>query len=259
MAIIRPVVLNINKPLGWTSRDVLNKLQNVYNFKHFGHAGTLDPLATGVLIVLVANATKNQNYYLEKNKEYKTRIFFGVTSETYDLEGPYKLIKPLDLTKEVLENKTKEYLTSILGKFNQTVPYYSSTKVEGKELYAYARAGEDIKVLPNKEVELFEYTVNKIQYTNTPIHQLPNKLEIKNRDIAKEYSKTLEFFTQNFSYIDLTLKTGKGFYVRSLANDLGEYTGLGAVMGSLVRSKVGDLVVEDAKDITYFNEKPDLI
>lgn len=259
MSIIRPVTLNINKPIGWTSRDVLNKLQNIYNFKHFGHAGTLDPLATGVLIVLVAKATKNQNYYLEKNKEYKTRIFFGVTSETYDLEGPYKISKPLNLSVEDLENKIKEYLTSILGKFNQTVPYYSSTKVEGKELYAYARAGEEIPVLPSKDVVLLEYIIDKIQLNTTKIQQMPNKLEIKNRDIANEYTKTLEFFTRNFSYVDLTLKTGKGFYVRSLASDLGEYTGLGALMGSLVRSKVGDLKVEDAKDIDYFNNKPDLI
>ena len=265
MAIIRPIALNINKPLGWTSRDVLNKLQGLYNFSHFGHAGTLDPLATGVLIVLVGNATKNQEYYLAKNKEYKTRIFLSIKSPTYDLEGPYEQGVPINITEKELKLKTQEFLKSIQGKTVQTVPYFSSTKVEGKELYAYARGGVQIANLPTKEVELFDYSIDTIKYINKPLPtdngelKLPSKIEVKSREVAEQYDYNYDFFCKNYSFVDLTLHTGKGFYVRSLANDLGEYLGFGGLMGSLIRSAVGDFRVEDAKEMTYFEDKPDLI
>lgn len=263
MPIVRPVVLNINKPLGWTSRDVLNKLQSLYSFKHFGHAGTLDPLATGVLIVLVSNATKNQDYYLAKNKQYKTRIFLGATSHTCDLEGPFTLQKPVTAlykNKEELQTKINEYLQNHIGLFSQTVPYFSSTKVNGKELYAYARSGQKVNNLPIKDVELLSYAIDSVNYNTKASDPLPsNPLNIRSKQIVEDYNNLLTYFSNNFSYVDLTLTTGKGFYVRSLALDIGDYLGVGGIMGSLVRSKLGDFSVEDARSMDYFNTLPDLI
>lgn len=261
MAIIRPSILNINKPVGLTSRDVLNLLQRIYNYNHFGHAGTLDPLASGVLIVLVSEATKKQDYFMLLKKIYKTRIFFGVTSPTYDLEGPYSLSKQVELSDSDLKAKVEEYLNSILGKFNQVVPIYSSKKLKGKELYTYARRGKDVGELPAKEVELIEYKITNVQCNNTEIQKdnMPEGISTRSENMVDKYNSNLDFFSSNFPFVDITLKTGKGFYVRSLANDLGNFLGTGAVMGSLERSAIGDYKIEDSKSLEDFELAPDLV
>lgn len=272
MAIIRPSILNINKPVGLTSRDVLNRLQRIYNYNHFGHAGTLDPLASGVLIVLVSEATKKQDYFMLLKKTYKTRIFFGVTSPTYDLEGPYTINPNLEIFETELKTKVEEYLNSILGKFNQVVPIYSSKKLNGKELYTYARKGKDVGELPAKEVELKSFKIDLLKIDSlakeSSLREALKKdfsfsLNVHNIDanttLSEEYKKRFEFFSSNFPFVDITLKTGKGFYVRSLANDLGNFLGCGALMGSLERSAIGDYKIEDSKKLEDFELAPDLI
>ena len=249
MAIIRPTVLNINKPLGWTSRDVLNKLQRLYNFKKFGHAGTLDPLATGVLLVLVSKETKNQQYYMSLPKEYRVRIFFGIDSPTLDLEGPLST-KPekIAIDKTKIENYLKEHL----GEQEQKVPLYSAVKVKGKTLYKSARKGEVIESIPTKKVVLHNYKIEDFKDNLKPF----NKSSLEE---LQEYKDKLDFLSEHLPYVDIWLKTGKGYYVRSLARDLGKYLGTKGVVGKLERTAVGDFRIEDSLTMEYFESRPDLV
>ncbi len=248
MPVIRPCVLNVNKPLNWTSRDVLNKLQKIYKFKKFGHAGTLDPLATGVLLVLVGSHTKKQSYYMGLPKEYKVRIFFGLYSPTLDLEGPLKYVP---LKKPISTNNIKRYLDSKLGEHPQKVPFYSAVKVKGDPLYKIARKNKTTKI-PSKKVILYNYKI--LDFKN----QNPKKDYLQDIN-GLDYKKKLYILRNSLPYVDLWLKTGKGYYVRSLARDLGEFLKTSAVVGSLQRVAVGDFNVKDSLSLKYFESQPDLI
>jgi tRNA pseudouridine55 synthase len=264
MAVIRPTVLNINKPIGWTSRDVLNKLQSIYKFNKFGHAGTLDPLASGVLLVLVGEECKKQEYYMSQSKSYSTRIIFDVFSDTNDLEGPITATcGELTVKSDKFKIKIKEHLNSLIGRFEQQVPYFSAVKINGKELYKSAREGNLIDTLPVKQVELKKFTINNFNFTGSSKTTVPQehlkKLDMFSDNIETLYKKRLDFYSSNFSYVDLTLDVSKGFYVRSLARDIGKHLGTNALMASLVRSKVGTFNVKDSKDLDYFLQAPDLL
>ncbi|PIR43820.1 tRNA pseudouridine(55) synthase TruB [candidate division WWE3 bacterium CG10_big_fil_rev_8_21_14_0_10_32_10] len=258
MTVIRPSILNINKPIGYTSRDVLNKLQRIYKYTKFGHAGTLDPLASGVLIVLVGNSTKKQDYFTNLNKKYSTRIFFGLQSPTYDLEGPLFLNKSIRNFNIKKENIVK-YLESQKGEIDQTVPFFSAVKVKGKELYKHARTGNKITKLPTKKVKLLEYSVNDFNGDLNVENMLDYISKCPINNTIAEYQKSLAFFEANLPYVDLQLTTGSGFYVRSLARDMAINFNTTAVVGSLVRIAVGDYVIDDSLNLEYFENRPDLI
>ena len=266
MTVIKSCVLNINKPLGWTSRDVLNKLQKIYGYHRFGHAGTLDPLASGVMLVLVSDETKKQSYYMKLEKDYKCRIFFGVCSPTLDLEGPFEFVSSPFIKDSSLRQKVEEFLEKHKGLHEQTVPFFSAAKVGGKELYKHARTGNVLIDLPVKKVELKKYSVlDFVLNVSSNFDLIKNELKNekgllpKDKEIAEKYYKRLDFFNKNFSYVDLQVSVGSGYYVRSLARDLGEYLETKAILGSLVRSRVGDFRLEDSKSIDSFEDKPDLI
>lgn len=271
MAVIRPTSLNINKPIGWTSRDVLNKLQSIYNYSKFGHAGTLDPLATGVLIVLVGDECKKQDYYMGQDKTYETRIVFGIKSPTDDLEGPITADVGLKINNEQLTNKVEEYLKNHVGEFEQAVPYFSAVKISGKEMYKSARSEEPVDSLPVKEVKLNSYQVltfpDKLGHSNFQFSKYTKEipedyskpLNLRSDTIEKDYEDRLKFYSENFPYTDLQLDVSKGFYVRSLARDLGELLGTSAVMASLVRTRVGTFKVENSKTLKDFEAAPDLV
>lgn len=262
MAVIRPTSININKPIGWTSRDVLNKLQSIYSYSKFGHAGTLDPLATGVLLVLVGDECKKQDYYMGQDKTYKTRIIFGIKSPTDDLEGPIISNTELKITSEKFKNNVEEYLKSHVGEFEQAVPYFSAVKINGKEMYKSARSEEPVDSLPVKDVKLNSYHI--LNYNFQPITSKASKansqkLDLRSDNIEKDYQNRLDYYSNNFPYIDLELDVSKGFYVRSLARDLGELLETNAVMASLVRTRVGTFKIEDSKTLKDFESAPDLV
>lgn len=269
MAVIRSTSLNINKPIGWTSRDVLNKLQSIYNYRKFGHAGTLDPLATGVLIVLVGDECKKQDYYMGQDKTYKTRIVFGISSPTDDLEGPITPGAKLKINNEQLIVKVKKYLNDYIGKFKQAVPYFSAVKINGKEMYKSARNQELIDSLPVKEVCLNKFTILPKKHnpatlkkfkSPTPIKEsFARPLDLRSGTIEKDYESRLKYYSENFPFIDLVLDVSKGFYVRSLARDLGKFLGTSAVMASLTRTRVGTIKIVNSKTLKEFESAPDLV
>lgn len=218
------MILNIYKPKNWTSFDVVAKARGVLKVKKAGHAGTLDPLAEGVLIVLTEDDTKKQDKFMEMEKEYIAEIVFGAETPTYDLENlPHLNTEP---KSEELFEKLREILPTFTGEIEQIIPPYSAKKIQGKEMYKLARKG----------VEIPKQT---------------KKVTIWSIDILGMESKELETDGGIVSLPAVTMKVrcSSGTFVRSLAHELGEKLGTGGVLKSLIRSAVGEYRVENSVKI----------
>ena len=201
-------VLLIDKPLHWTSFDVVKKIRSVLNVRKVGHAGTLDPLATGLLIVCTGNKTKEIYRFQDQVKEYTGTFTLGETRPSHDLETDVSATHELsDIGPENIHLLCSEFR----GEIMQVPPEYSAIKVGGKPVYKRARKGEKVKLEPRKVV-IYEFEITGLT--------LP--------------------------YLSFRLVTSKGFYVRSLARDFGEKLGCGACLHDLRRTKIGDYSVEDA-------------
>lgn len=209
--------LNINKPKGMTSHDVVSKLRKILNTKQIGHTGTLDPFATGVLPIAVGKATKLIEY-LPDDKEYIATVQFGKNTTTYDLEG------------EVTENFTnivekEDVLTALIqfsGEISQIPPIYSAIKKNGKKLYEYARAGESVEISPRK-VTIY-------------------KTELIDFDGEKQVAKVL-------------VACSSGTYIRSIAYDLGKSLNSGAYLVDLVRTKAGMFEINNSIDLDNLTDE----
>lgn len=193
-------IIIINKPSGYTSHDIVSKIRKNLNIKKVGHTGTLDPLATGVLPILLGNGTKLSKYLINHDKEYIATIKLGVKTDTGDIEG--KIIEEKKYS-ECPENKIKEVLESFIGKQEQIPPMYSAIKVNGKKLYEYARKGESIELTPRK-IEIYNIELLKIEQ---------NTIKIK-------------------------IACSKGTYIRSLCEDISEKLNTVGTMSELQRIKV---------------------
>jgi tRNA pseudouridine55 synthase len=210
-------VLLIDKPLTWTSFDVVNKVRYTGKFKKVGHAGTLDPLATGLLILCTGKKTKEIDQYQAQDKEYTGKLILGKTTPSFDLETEVDAEFPTEhITKEMLE----EARLSFLGEIQQIPPAFSAIKVNGKRAYESARAGKDV-----------ELKARTIQIT---------KFEIE---------------TSAFPEISFVLGCTKGTYVRSLVRDFGIKLKSGAYMSALRRTKIGNFDVENAYVLDELIEK----
>ena len=216
-------VLYFDKPLGWTSFDVVNRVRwklcrEVLKEKKLkvGHAGTLDPLATGVMIVCTGKKTKDIDYYQYQTKEYVAEIRLGATTPSFDLEHPIDAEYP---TEHITEELIRRVLPSFVGEIWQTPPVYSAIKVDGKRAYDYARKGEDIAIKPKLLV------IDQIEL---------------------------------LSFVDMVMKIrvvcSKGTYIRALARDIGEALQSGAHLISLRRTRVGNIKVEDCMNMEQFEE-----
>jgi len=207
-------VLLISKPLRWTSFDVVRKIRNRIKIKKVGHAGTLDPLATGLLIICTGKFTKKINEYMAQEKEYTGTFTLGATTPTYDLESEPENFKQIEsLTNEMIYNATKRFIGEIL----QVPPAHSAIKIEGKRVYELARKGKDVKLDPRKIV------ISKFEITGI-------KLPV----------------------ISFKVICSTGTYIRSLANDFGEALGCGAYLSSLCRTRIGAYRLENAITVQEF-------
>jgi len=213
-------VLLIDKPLEWTSFQAVNKIRwhikKKFGLKKIkvGHAGTLDPLATGLLILCVGKETKNISTYQGQIKEYTGTFTLGATTPSYDLETEFDQSFPLDhITETLLQNTTHQFL----GEIDQKPPIFSAIKKEGKRLYEIARKGQTTEIKARK-VTISEFELTKID--------LP----------------TIEF----------RVVCSKGTYIRSLAHDFGQALNSGAHLSSLRRTRIGDSQVSEAKSIENF-------
>ncbi len=206
----------IDKPFGWTSFDVVRKIRYLTKTKKVGHAGTLDPLATGLLIVCTGKFTKKINEYMAQEKEYTGSITLGATTPTYDLESEPQNFKPIDeLTEEKIKDATKIFTGNIL----QTPPIHSAIKKEGKRSYDLARQGIDVKLEPRA------VTVSAFEITTIELPKI---------------------------YFKVVCTTGT--YIRSLANDYGEKLGCGGYLSSLCRTRIGEFLLENAQTMEQFEQ-----
>ena len=213
--------LNIYKEKGWTSMDVVAKLRGILGMRKIGHAGTLDPMAEGVLPVALGRATKQIDPVTEGTKTYVCGMLIGTVTDTQDITG--KTISSLSDTEmselksrwDVESEKNEEILRNILksfeGEYEQLTPMYSARKVNGRKLYEYAREGKEVE-RKKKKINIESIVIEKI----------------------------------DFPHVVMTVTCSKGTYIRTLCHDIGEKLGVGACMESLIRSRVGKFRIEDA-------------
>ena len=213
--------LNIYKPKGLTSHDVVARLRKITKVRQIGHTGTLDPFATGVLPICIGKATRLIEY-LDDDKEYLATVQFGKNTATYDLEG--EITATFD--KKVTEEDVKNALKDFEGEISQIPPIYSAIKVNGKKLYDYARQGQDIEIKPRK------VTISKIG--------------------LKEFDKTSQS-------AKITVACSKGTYIRSIAYDLGAKLGCGGYLTALERTKAGKFQVNTAIKLEYLTEVSQIV
>lgn len=219
-AFLEGQVLLIDKPLGWTSFQVVNKIRWLIR-KHFGikkikvgHAGTLDPLATGLLIVCCGKMTKSIANFQGQEKEYSGELLLGSTTPSYDLETQIDQTYPVD---HITPNQLETAVKSFTGKIAQRPPIYSALKKEGKRLYDYARKGEVVDI-PSREVTITDFSIG----------------------------------ASNFPKISFNVCCSKGTYIRSLVHDFGQAVQSGAHLTALKRLRIGDLHLNKALSIDEF-------
>ena len=211
--------LNIYKPVGMTSHDVVAVLRRITKIKQIGHTGTLDPFAQGVLPVCIGKATRLIEY-LPDDKEYIATVQFGSATTTYDVEGEVTFTSDKKISATDIDLKPFE------GEIEQFPPIYSAIKVYGKKLYEYAREGKEVEIKPRN------VTIEKI--------------ELKN-------------FNEQTQQAEILIKCSKGTYIRSIAHDLGQNLGVGAHLIKLVRTQAGKFRVENSVQLDGINVKENLI
>ncbi len=204
-------ILNINKPTGMTSHDVVAKVRKLLKQKRVGHAGTLDPAASGVLPICVGQATRVAEYLSESGKAYQATIVFGAVTDTYDSEGSIvRTASTQDLTLSSIE----ALLPAMLGEQMQVPPRYSAIKLQGQPAYKRARAGEEV-AMEARPITIYQLAIIDWQPSQPPT-------------------------------LTLAIECSKGTYIRSLAYDLGEKAGCGAYLGGLVRARSGPFLLSES-------------
>src|ERR1700686_847472 len=212
-------ILNINKPTGMTSHDVVAKVRKLLKQKRVGHAGTLDPAARGVLPICIGQATRVAEYLSESGKAYEASIIFGTVTDTYDSEGTIlRTASTQDLRLATIDT----LLPTMLGEHMQVPPRYSAIKLQGQPAYKRARAGEEVAMEP-RPITIYQLEIIDWQPSQPPT-------------------------------LTLTIECSKGTYIRSLAYDLGEQAGCGAYLGGLVRTRSGPFPLSESVTLEQLAE-----
>ena len=203
-------ILNVNKPAGMTSHDVVSVVRKFSRLQRVGHAGTLDPLATGVLLVCLGQAARVVEYLTDHDKKYRARVRLGVETDTYDATGAVVAQREVTATREQIETA----LRGFIGKISQQPPAYSAIKQKGVPLYKLARQGKVVETAP-RAVEIFSIELRAVEPPD----------------------------------VEFDVHCGKGTYIRSLAHDLGETLGCGAHLTALTRTASGHFTLDDARPL----------
>lgn len=212
--------LNIYKPIGLTSHDVVSRLRKLTKIKQIGHTGTLDPFAEGVLPICIGKSTRLIEY-LADDKEYLAFLQFGKSTDTYDKDGVVISVSDKKVSKEEI----LDMLPKFQGEISQMPPIYSAIKVKGKKLYEYARKGQEVEIEPRKV-----YIEN---------------IELKSFDFEAQQAQIL-------------IKCSKGTYIRSIAHDIGQILDAGAYLYKLIRTQAGKFRVENSKALDAFQTFEDV-
>jgi tRNA pseudouridine55 synthase len=230
----------VNKPLGWTSFDVVNKIRFALGRKigekrpKVGHAGTLDPLATGLLIICVGKYTKQIDTFQAEHKIYTGHFVLGAVTPSYDRETDVEQLKPFD---HITSSDLEQARNTFMGKLAQYPPIYSAVKMDGKKLYEVARAGNTVE-LETRPVEIFRFDIGKPE-----VIQPGDKDEIL-------LKPTVRYLPEAYGLrVPFEVQCSKGTYIRSLAYDFGQVLGCGAYLGSLVRAQSGAFNIKDTYSV----------
>ena len=205
-------IIVVNKEENYTSRDIVNIVSKALKTKKVGHTGTLDPMATGVLVICVEKATKLVEILMDHDKEYIAEVCLGVNTDTLDITGNILNEEDINISKEDIVNVLDSYIKT----YDQEVPVYSAVKVKGKKLYEYARNNKEVK-LPKKKV-----TIHDIKLIGDVVYK------------------------DNKTYFKIKTRVSKGTYIRSLIRDIGKSLNTYGCMTSLIRTRVGDFSISDA-------------
>lgn len=210
-------IILVDKPKGITSFDVIRKLRKKLGIKKMGHAGTLDPLASGLMIIGIYQGTKLLDQYLKLPKTYYAEILLGKSTDTGDLEG--QILSTKKITEKIQESDIEEILRSLIGTQSFQVPIYSAIKVDGKPLYWYARQGIAPPRIPTKD------------------------MEIRTLSLLDSYK------SDDFWVLNIRCDVGSGTYIRVLAEEIGKRIGYPATLRNLRRTQIGDFSIHDAQEI----------
>jgi len=210
-------VFLIDKPFEWTSFDVVKKVRNALRIKKVGHAGTLDPLATGLLIVCAGKQTKQIESYMGQEKEYTGTFVIGATTESFDLEKP---VIPVADPSHITLDQVIAAAVNLTGDILQVPPMHSAIKVDGKRVYESARKGIEVK-MESRPVQVREFEITSFEGNE----------------------------------VGFRISCSKGTYIRSLARDIGEILGVGAYMSSLCRTRIGDFLLSEAHQLPVLVEE----
>lgn len=209
----------IDKPTGWSSHDVVGWVRKQVGVKRVGHAGTLDPLATGLLIVLVSRQfTKLQDQFLKQDKIYEVTARFGVMTDTFDSQGQITSQLEWEKLSKLTKEQVQVAMKNLTGEINQTVPIYSAVKIAGQKLYDKARLGETVAELPVRKVKIHQFVLQ----------------DFRSQVDAQKVEA------------DFLVEVSSGTYIRSLIHDLGQILGVGAHVVVLRRLSIGKLNVKNA-------------
>ena len=243
-------ILAFNKPYRWTSFNLVSKVRGELSRRlgvkkvKVGHAGTLDPLATGVLIVCTGKATKEIDRLQAGTKEYVVSIKLGATTPSFDMETAEDAWFP---TEQITRERAEEVLSHFIGEIHQIPPVYSAVKVDGKRAFKYARTGTEIELKP-KTLVIDELELVSLEWI-TPEGMKPEMDDKKER--IKYQHENL-----NDPYLQLVVRVlcSKGTYIRALARDIGQALDSGAYLTGLIRTRIGDYTLKDCLDIEHFDE-----
>ena len=213
-------IVLVDKKVGYTSRDIVNIISKKLNTKKVGHTGTLDPIASGVLIICVGKATKLVKLLTSEDKEYIATITLGILTDTLDTEGKILKEEKIHINRSDIE----DVLNTMRGKYIQEVPIYSAIKVNGKKLYEYAREGKEV-ILPKREVNIYD-----ISLLEDPIYK------------------------DNKTIIKIKCKVSKGTYIRSLSYDIAKKLNTIGIMSSLTRTKQGNYSIDICSSLDEIND-----
>ena len=259
------IVLPIDKPRQWTSFQAVNKVKavvrNTYGLKKFkiGHAGTLDPLATGLLLVCVGKATKTIPTLQDGDKVYTGTMVLGATTPCFDLERPVDHYYPYEhITPALLEQTLPQFTGTIL----QVPPMFSAVKIAGQRAYEYARLDDPTVTIQPKPVNVYSFEITAFRkgnpVDNETTRQQDDKTESANTQLptpnSQLYRHPLGEVPPHLPQVDFRIHCGKGTYIRSLARDLGLALGSGAFLSALRREQIGDYSVADALQLDQVEE-----
>lgn len=248
-------ILVFNKPYRWTSFNVVAKVRRELSHRlgvkklKVGHAGTLDPLATGVLLVCTGKATKRIDELQSHTKEYVATIKLGATTPSFDMETEEDATYPYE---HITREKVDEVLTHFIGRIEQVPPAYSACKVDGRRAFSLARQGEEVelkaKILVIDEIEVLHFGI-----VENRIEELDRE---RNSDDPRD--KMIRYQTGNLgeNHLSLTIRVvcSKGTYIRALARDIGQALGCGGYLTDLIRTRIGEYKLKDCVDIEHLEE-----